>query len=266
MFRTTLRNLLSHKLRLAFSGLAVVLGVAFVSGTLVFTGTLGKTFRHLFATVSADVTVTKKIAFGDEFSTESGVAGNALPASTLDRIRDIPGVDVAEGVVQSEGVYVLDRKGKPYGTGGAPGIGVSASLEKRLSPVTFEKGRNPRTAGEVALDDRTADKTGYRVGDRVRVLTPSAPVSAELVGVFRFGEGGSAGASITAFDPATAQRLLLRPGLYSSIEMLADDGVSQKELKQRVAAELGTGRQINELLMMMAALLVLSIVIAVLAS
>jgi len=50
MLRATLKSLLSRKLRLILSGLAVVLGVMFVSGAFVLTDTLGRSFDQVFAT------------------------------------------------------------------------------------------------------------------------------------------------------------------------------------------------------------------------
>ena len=65
MFRVTLKSLLARKLRLVLTALAVVLGVAFVSGTLILTDTMNKTFDDLFATAysGTDVGVRGKSAF-----------------------------------------------------------------------------------------------------------------------------------------------------------------------------------------------------------
>lgn len=52
MLKTTIKGLLARKLRLFTTSFAVLIGVAFMAGTLVLTDTIDKTFDDLFATVS----------------------------------------------------------------------------------------------------------------------------------------------------------------------------------------------------------------------
>ncbi|MGH8870168.1 MAG: ABC transporter permease [Actinomycetes bacterium] len=238
MLRTTLRSLLAHKLRLLLSGMAVVLGVAFVAGTLVFTDTLGKTFRDLFDSVTADVTVTKKTSYDtDIFSGTTAAGEQGVPAAVLASIRRVDGVRSAVGDVQSEGVYVVDKAGDAVGGNGAPGIGVNFENAPGLSSLHLVDGAAPRGPTEVAIDTQTADQADLGAGDRTRVLTPSGARDATVVGVFRFGDsGGLAGASLVAFDTATAQRLLGAPDVFSSISVKAEPGVGEAALRDRVVA------------------------------
>src|SRR5204863_8459654 len=53
MFRLTLDNVLAHRRRLISTFLAVVLGIAFLSGTLVMGDTIKSAFNHLMATVNS---------------------------------------------------------------------------------------------------------------------------------------------------------------------------------------------------------------------
>jgi putative ABC transport system permease protein len=247
MYRTSLRNLLAHKLRLMLSGMAVVLGVAFISGTMVFTDTLSKTFTDLFESASADVNVEPAAAF------ETGLAGTAVssaessvPASVVAEIRDLDGVEAVEGYVQAEGVYVLDKDGKVLDTGGAPGIGTSWAVEDALRIGSLAEGRAPETADEVVLDTVTVEKTGYDVGETVTLLTTGPRVEATLVGVFKYGEdGGLAGASMAAFDVATAQDLMLKPGRYTAVGVAGEDGVTDSDLRDRVAEAVGGGYDVK---------------------
>ena len=239
MWRTTWRSLLAHKLRLAFSGLAIVLGVAFVSGTMIFTDTLNRTFTALFESTAADVSVQPAAAF-DAGVTGPGGGVQHLPAGLVEDIRAVEGVAAAEGYVQTEGVYVLDRDGEVLDTGGAPGVGVSWFAERELSPSELVDGRAPARNGEVALDRATAEELGYTVGDRVALLTPGPRIEAEVVGIFSFGEdGGLAGASLTAFDLATAQGLLGLGNDFTGIDVLVADGVSDEQVRDRIAAVVG---------------------------
>ena len=239
MWRTALRGLLAHKLRLALSGLAIVLGVAFVSGTMIFTDTLSRTFTDLFESTSADVSVTPATAFEAGFEAPGGSA-SYVPSSAVGQVADVEGVAAAEGYVQTEGVYVLDEDGDVLSTGGAPGLGVDWTLEEELAYATVTEGRPPASSDEVALDTNTVEKLGYSVGDTVTLLTPGPRVTVELVGVVKYGEsGGLAGASMSVFDTATAQKLLLEPGAFNGVVVAAEDGVSNAALRDRVADAIG---------------------------
>ncbi len=241
MLRLSLRNLWAHKLRLLLSGAAVVLGVAFVAGTMVFTDTLSKTFTDLFQSTASDVTVTPRAAFETGLS-GTGIGGTvpSLPASVVSEVGKVDGVESAAGFVQTEGVYVVQDNGKVLNTGGAPGIGVGWSDDPALSPATLVEGRAPHGRHEVVIDTGSADKTGYQVGDTITVVTTGPRLQARLVGLMKFGEsGGLAGASLTAFDMPTAQRLLLDPDKFTSVGVLAGDGVSDEQLARRVSAAVG---------------------------
>ncbi|HEU4675258.1 MAG TPA: ABC transporter permease, partial [Motilibacteraceae bacterium] len=173
MLRATLKGLLAHKLRLLLSAVAVVLGVAFVAGSLVFTSTLSRTFHDLFESVSADVTVTRATSFDQGLiNSSTSSADFGVPASVLQTVKGVPGVAAADGDVQAEGVYVVDKDGKAIGGTGAPGIGIGWSGTPGLSATTITSGRPPAAGGEVAIDQTTAEKGGFAVGDTTKVLTP----------------------------------------------------------------------------------------------
>ncbi len=248
MWRATLRNLLAHKLRLALSGLSVVLGVAFVSGTMIFTDTLSKTFDNLFESTSADVNVEASTEFGSGLAGtgEGSGASSAVPESVLGTVRGVDGVAAAEGFVRTDGVYVLDRDGDVLDTAGAPGIGISWEPDPDLSSSTLVDGRAPRGPGEVALDIDSVETAGYSLGDTVPVLTTGPRVEAELVGTFSFGDsGGLAGASLVAFETDVAQEYFGLPGQFSGIGVVAADGTSQETLRDAIAAELGDGYEVR---------------------
>ncbi len=247
MFRLGLRNLWVHKVRLLLSGAAVVLGVAFVSGTLVFSDTLESTFTSLFENAASDVTVAPRSAF-DTGLTGTGLGGtvSSVPESVVSRVADLDGVAVAEGYVQAEGVYVVDRHGDVLDTGGAPGIGASWSDEPRLRSGSLVEGRAPRGPHEVVLDTGSVEKAGYTLGDTVPLVTTGPRLQASLVGVLRFGDsGGLAGASLALFDSDTAQRLFLGPGRVSGVDVLVDDGATDDEVAATISEALGSRYEVK---------------------
>lgn len=240
MRHAVVKSLLAHKLRLALTAISVVLGVSFITGTLVLTDTLSRTFDTLFGDVykNTDVVVRAKAAFTDIQSADSR---EPVPAGVLDKVRTVNGVTEEVGEVEGYAQLVDPNTGKAVTTGGAPTLGETWT-GSALSPLRLQSGRGPTSAGEVAIDASTADRRHIRVGDRVKVLLRGPVQSATVVGIVRFGSSGNAaGATIVAFDPTTAQRQLGVPGTYTSISIKGAAGVSQSTLRDRVAGELPTG-------------------------
>ena len=238
MLRATLRSLLARKVRLVLSAMAVVLGVAFVAGALTLTSTLGRVFDDLFASVGAntDVEVRGPLALEGAADVRAPVPATVLPA-----LRQVDGVQAAVGDVSGYAA-VIGKDGKAYSTGGAPSLGVNYDADPATSAFTSREGRPPAGEGEIALDAGTADKTGYRVGDRVPLVLRDGRADPVLTGTFGFGTNDNvAGASIVAMDDATAQRLLGRPGEFDAVRLAGRDGLSQAELLERVRPALPPG-------------------------
>jgi putative ABC transport system permease protein len=240
MLRSAWRSLLHHKLRLVLSGVAIVLGVGFVVGTLIFTDTLNSTFTNLFADTTSDVVVTPEQDVGGR-----GFAGTVatLPAALLADIQAVDGAAKAGGQVLIDGIAIVDRDGAVLGTPGAPTFGSNWDDDQELTPFRLEDGRGPAAPGEVALDSVSAEKAGYVVGDTVPMVGPDGTLEASLVGIFRYGTSGNlAGATIAAFDTAVAQDLLLDGAdAYTEIDVVAAEGVTQESLATGVRAVVGEG-------------------------
>jgi putative ABC transport system permease protein len=202
MFRTSLRNVLAHKARLLMTVLAVLLGVAFVSGTLVFTDTLGRAFSHESAKSYTGVSVS--------VSTE---AAHRLTPHDLDRLREVPGVAAVTGRV-SGFAGVADRGGKLIGGDWSPrGGNFAPGAQGRDPSYDFRQGRGPRDADEIALDAHSAATGHYRVGNKVRVATDGPVRTYTLTGVFTTDDGAvGAGGSLVLFDTSEAQRLYVPAG------------------------------------------------------
>ncbi|WP_030897506.1 ABC transporter permease [Streptomyces sp. NRRL F-5126] len=219
MFRTSLRNVLAHKARLLMTVLAVLLGVAFVSGTLVFTDTLGKAYADQSAKDYKGVAVA--------VSTEDQ---HRLTAHDLDTIRDAPGVATVTGRV-SGFAGVAGPDGKLIGTGWSnKGANFAPDSHGRDPSYAFRHGNGPRDARHIALDARSAAAGGYHVGDRVRVATDGPVRTYTLSGVFTTHDGAvQAGGSLVLFDTAQAQHLYLpggRAGRFMDATVTASPGAS----------------------------------------
>ena len=144
MVRAVLKGILAHKLRLALTAMAVVLGVSFVAGTFVLTDTINKTFDTLFGEISADTDVSVRAVsgFGDDTSPDS--VRETVPASVLDLVRRVPGVQAVDGTVSGYAQFI-DEEGKAVNTAGAPTLGFNWT-EPGLSPLTLKSGASRSAA------------------------------------------------------------------------------------------------------------------------
>jgi putative ABC transport system permease protein len=235
MTRYVFRGLGARKLRTALTALAVVLGVAMIAGTYVLTDTIDKAFADVFQTASqgVDVSVTgaKPAGFG------SDQASPPIAESLVAKVEAVDGVRVAEpGVFQQ--VSIQDKHGDRIGTGGAPNFLASVSRPP-FNAFRFVQGAEPANADQVALDQKTADDKGFKVGDKVTVVGLPGAKTYAVSGVARFGSASSlAGAAVAIATLPEAQRMAGYTGKVDSISVAGDQGVGPTELKSRVAEAL----------------------------
>jgi putative ABC transport system permease protein len=234
-----MRNFFAHKGRMALSAVAVLLSVAFVCGTLVFTDTMNTTFDKLFAATSSDVTVSPKTAKSD--STPQNGRPDSLPASVLERAKKAEGVKYAEGAVSSMNVTVVNSANKNMGSStGAPTIAGNWTRND-LRSMEITSGRAPRGPTETMVDADTADKHHLKLGDELRTIAVTGDFKARIVGIATF-KVTNPGAAVVYFDTATAQRELLgATGRFTNINLSAATGVTNDTLKRNVISSIGTG-------------------------
>src|SRR5690606_6164323 len=122
MFRAALKSLLGRKLRLLMSTFAIVLGVAFVAGTLIFTDTLNRSFVAIFDNSVGDVVV--RPAGAEDADTATTLT---MPAGLVDKLAAVPGAARADGNVTAFGVFVIGKNNRVVGGQGAPGLGVNST-------------------------------------------------------------------------------------------------------------------------------------------
>jgi putative ABC transport system permease protein len=237
VLKTSLRNVVAHKGRMALSAVAVLLSVAFVCGTLVFSDTMTTTFDRLFAATSGDVTISPKHERGNDELPGTG-RPESLAASVVDQVRKADGVKFAEGEVASLGVTVVDADNNNLGpSSGAPTIAANW-IRNDLRSMEITEGHAPRGPTEVMVDADTAGKHGLALGDELRTIAVTGDIRAKISGIVAF-KVTNPGAAVVYFDTATAQRRLLgAPGVFTNVVVTAEAGVAHTTLKRNVAAEL----------------------------
>ncbi|MFI0981408.1 ABC transporter permease [Streptomyces sp. NPDC021093] len=248
MFRTALRNVLAHKARLLMTVLAVMLGVAFVSGTLIFSDTLHNAYRQQLSKGLDNVAVgiTDYGTRPDAAEQRPGVS-----QAQLAKVAAAPGAAEATGVVGGF-AGAADRGGKLIAQGWSNNGGnFFPGKDGQDWRYRFAGGHGPANSGEIALDKQTAEKGGYKVGDKVRIATNRPVKEYTLSGVFTSDQGSvNSGGSLVLFDNRTAQELFLKPGYYSSAVVTGKPGTDQSALRDAIVplvskdATVQTGRQL----------------------
>jgi putative ABC transport system permease protein len=232
VIRVALRGLAGRKFRAVLTAIAIVLGVAMISGTLVLTDTIDRAFDRIFVQSYAGTDAVVSAASSDiSFEGETATAP-PVPASVLEQVRENEKVDAAVGSVFEEtAVKILDNDGEPI-VKNAPtfGFGVDAAYP-RFNPLELKDGRWASGPNEVVIDSGTAKDEGYEVGDKVKVATLAPVQDFELVGTAQYpGVESLGGATFAVFDVAAAQKLLDREGKFDAISVAAKGGTSPEEL------------------------------------
>jgi putative ABC transport system permease protein len=244
MWHLTLRNLAARKFRLITTGFAIILGVAFMAGTLVLTDTITNTFDNLFSDVfkTTDAFVRAQEPFDVEQSAQS--TRPRVDASLVDTVAKVPGVRDAEGNVFGY-AQIVGKDGDAIGGSGPPTFGGNWSKVPELNAYTIFTGHEPRADDEIVIDNYSAKEGKFHLGDTATVLTKSGPHTFTIVGLAKFGKYDSAGGSTNVgFTLSAAQQYVAEPGTFDGVSVVADEGVSQEQVKANIAKVLPKGDEV----------------------
>jgi putative ABC transport system permease protein len=234
MAKLVVRGLFARKVRAALTATAILLGVAMVSGTYVLTDTINSSFDQIFkqGEEGVDVEVTPRQVVKNDQSEPP-----PFPESYAERVKSVPGTSLVAPSV-FDVVSILDKKGKPLQTGGAPNF-VASNVPDRFNPFRYVEGRPPRKNGEMAIDKFTADRHHFKIGDTIGIAGRGRAQRFRLVGIAKYGDVSSfGGASVAVLTLHDAQQLTGNQGKITSIQVAAQPGVSPQELKRRIRAAL----------------------------
>ena len=243
MRQVTLRGLLAHKLRLALTALAIVLGVTFISGTFVLTDTLNNTFSSLFTSVYSKIDF--QVRGVAQFGSGQSATRNPLPDSLLPRVQAVPGVGAASGNVEGYAQFIT-HDGKPI-TSTVGTLGIAFNPNPQISNLHLIAGNPPTTSSDVVMDAATAKSYNFSVGQQVRVLG-SGLKSAQtftITGIAQFGTADNlAGQTLAAFTLPTAQRVVGESGLYDFISVVAKPGADKAAVQRSIAQALPSNAEV----------------------
>ncbi|MFZ0089015.1 MAG: FtsX-like permease family protein [Solirubrobacteraceae bacterium] len=247
MVRVTLRGLLGRKLRAALTAIAIVLGVAMVSGTYILTDTIKAAFSTVFtqAYKNADAVITGKSAIGGGGGNDN-VTVPSVPASLLTRVGGLPQVAQASGGI-SDQAQLVGRDGKVISRGGSPGLAFSYSpTGQRFNPLTLTSGGWPRGPDQVDIDAATASRNHYSPGQEIGVVARGPVRRFTIVGTVKFASVSSlGGATMAIFTLPTAQQLFDKQGKFDQINVAAKSGDSPAEVVAAIRPLLPANAQVR---------------------
>jgi putative ABC transport system permease protein len=237
MIGVALKGMLGRKLRTFLTALAIVLGVSMISGTYVLTDTITGAFTSIVdkSYENSDAVISGKVAFKDANSNNTEQTP-AFPGTVLAKVRQLPQVDAAAGMVSDE-VDLVGRDGKIISSGGASPLAfsVDARGDQRFNPLTLSAGHWPVGNGQIAIDEKTSNRKNFSVGDTIGVATTEGIRQFSVTGVARFAAVSSiGGATIAIFDVPTAQEMFNKVGKFDEVQVAGKPGVSPEALANEI--------------------------------
>ena len=253
MTKATIQGLWGRRVRTALTALAVVLGVAMVSGTYVLTDTIKQAFDGLYEDSYKE---TGAVISGREVVQNAASGKATVPDSLLPKVERLPGVASAAGAIYdvsgtTDLAQLIGRDGKKLGQTNSPHFGWGFEPDKeRFNPLTLTSGAWADSPDEVVIDNGVAKNDDYKVGDRISVSAEGPTRQFRISGVAKFGSVDSiGGATFAVFDVPTAQDVLGKNGELDQIFMAAKQGVSDGALAKEAepllpsSAEVRTGAE-----------------------
>jgi putative ABC transport system permease protein len=232
MVTVALKGLAGRKVRALLTAIAIVLGVAMISGTYILTDTINNGFNTIVVNSykNADVVISGEAAFKN--TQGNGVEAPTFPQDVLPKVKALPDVAQAAGSVTSDNVKLIGKDGKVVDTGGAPSLGFSVDpREQQFNPTKLTAGSWPSGGDQVAIDKATAAREGYVVGDTIELQTVGPQRSFRISGIAELtGVGSIGGATFALFDLPTAQRVFAKPGQLDVIRIQSKSGVTTSKL------------------------------------
>jgi putative ABC transport system permease protein len=249
MLRFALKGLAGRKFRASLTALAIVVGVAMISGTYVLTDTIDNGFNSIFSVSykNADVVVSGKAAF-DTSGNENTVEPPTFPASLLGKVRALPDVALAAGSVTSDNVKLVGRNGKVISTGGAPSLGFSVDPRYQMfNPTQLTTGSWPTGPNQVAIDQGTASAQHFKVGDPIGVQAVGPEQHLRITGIAKLsGVSSIGGATFALFSQSTAQQLFGKVGQLDFIRIQSKSGVPTPKLVSEIKPLLPTTATVRD--------------------
>ena len=220
MTRVSLRNIVAHKLRLALTVLAVVLGTAFIAGSLMFTNMLGSTFDNA---VSSQFEGVDAVA-------SPGEGQPGLSADVIEQLRQAPGV-AKLNAVESTTVIAATTDGDPIQTGQGTSTATIyyPPADKVGTAATVVDGREPTGTGEAVVNQNAAEQYGLSLDQELTVVDPQKRETYTIVGFYD--DGMTQGPTLSfQLSPDTYKQFYAPDATASRVTLAATEDTTPQQL------------------------------------
>jgi len=247
MLRVALKGLAGRKLRAVLTAMAIILGVAMISGTYVLTDTINNAFTSIFTQTykNADAVISAKTAFTNDNG--NPVQAPGFSESLLAKVQALPDVNAAEGSVTDDQTKLVGRDDKVISTHGAGSLALSVNPEgdQRFNPLKLTAGHWPSGPDEVAISTGVASSQHYQVGDTIGVQKNGPVQKLRIAGIVTFPGVSIGSATLAVFDLPTLQKLLGREGQLDIIRVQSKAGLPTSQLISEIKPILPAGTQVR---------------------
>ena len=246
MLKVALKGLAGRPVRALLTAIAIILGVAMISGTYILTDTINSGFDTIFSQSykNADIVITGKAAFDTANGTT--VEAPPMPESLLAKVQKLPDVALAAGSVTTDSLKLIGKDGKVISSGGAPTLGFSVTpAGQPFNPTKLTEGSWPRGNDQIVIDKATAASNGFGVGDRVGVQAFGPARQLLITGIAEFPDVSVGGATFAILDQPAAQQLFHKVGQLDAIRVQSGAGVKESDLVAQIQPLLSSTEQVR---------------------
>ena len=246
MLKVALKGLAGRPVRALLTAIAIILGVAMISGTYILTDTINSGFDTIFSQSykNADIVITGKAAFDSANGTT--VEAPPMPESLLAKVQKLPDVALAAGSVTTDSLKLIGKDGKVISSGGAPTLGFSVTpAGQPFNPTKLTEGSWPRGNDQIVIDKATAASNGFGVGDRVGVQAFGPARQLLITGIAEFPDVSVGGATFAILDQPAAQQLFHKVGQLDAIRVQSGAGVKESDLVAQIQPLLSPTEQVR---------------------
>ena len=245
LFLIAWKNLKTYPVRIFLTTSSIILGVAVIIASNIFSESNKSAFDNLFSGIYEGVDLVVQPIQEDFAQGFSGDGGQGpisfevkkIADNRIQEITDLPSVKAAWGEVLgfAQFIKIVDGETVLISNGFAPTFGAAWDTNPYAQQWSLIEGAPPTNRKEVVMDVLTAENHNFSVGDRVTVLAGATPASFTIVGIAEFANvGAPGGATFALFEFRTAQALLDSKGEVDLINVVIENNFDINDVKNDI--------------------------------
>ena len=245
LFLIAWKNLKTYPVRIFLTTSSIILGVAVIIASNIFSESNKSAFDNLFSGIYEGVDLVVQPIQEDFAQGFSGDGGQGpisfevkkIPDNRIQEITNLPSVKAAWGEVLgfAQFIKIVDGETVLISNGFAPTFGAAWDNNPYAKQWSLVEGQPPTNRKEVVMDVLTAENHNFLVGDRVTVLAGATPASFTIVGIAEFANvGAPGGATFALFEFRTAQALLDSKGEVDLINVVIENNFDINNVKNDI--------------------------------